>query len=63
MMVHWEFMGWMPEIGNVYKLWKITMFQKITMLLMGQLTVSTGPFSIAMLNYQKLCNQYQELIS
>ena len=27
---------------------------KITMLLMGKLTISTGPFSIAMLNYQRV---------
>ena len=28
--------------------------ERSTMLLMGKLTISTGPFSIAMLNYQRV---------
>ena len=50
-MVHmyliWDFTG--PNLGNMHKTnWKDPPCS------MGKLTISTGPFSIAMLNYQRV---------
>ena len=56
---HGNFMGISWEFHGIYPLVNIQKtMERSTMLLMGKLTISTGPFSIAMLNYQRVWVMY-----